>query len=55
MTDLLRTYDRGVLCVTINRPAKRNALSRDAQRAWCNTSRREAAPSWSSSTSSPTR
>jgi enoyl-CoA hydratase len=30
MTHLLRTYDRGVLRVTINRPAKRNALSREA-------------------------
>jgi enoyl-CoA hydratase/carnithine racemase len=32
MTHLLRTYDRGVLRVTINRPAKRNALSREALR-----------------------
>jgi enoyl-CoA hydratase len=30
MTHILRTYDRGVLRVTINRPAKRNALSREA-------------------------
>jgi enoyl-CoA hydratase/carnithine racemase len=32
MTHLLRTYDRGVLRVTLNRPAKRNALSREALR-----------------------
>lgn len=32
MTHLLRTYDRGVLRVTINRPGKRNALSREALR-----------------------
>jgi enoyl-CoA hydratase/carnithine racemase len=30
MTHILRTYERGVLRVTINRPAKRNALSREA-------------------------
>ncbi|MET0681476.1 MAG: enoyl-CoA hydratase/isomerase family protein [Burkholderiales bacterium] len=28
MTDCLRAYERGVLRVTLNRPAKRNALSR---------------------------
>jgi enoyl-CoA hydratase/carnithine racemase len=28
MTDVLRAYERGVLRVTLNRPAKRNALSR---------------------------
>ena len=32
MTHFLRTYDRGVLRVTINRPGKRNALSREALR-----------------------
>lgn len=32
MTHILRTYERGVLRVTINRPAKRNALSREALR-----------------------
>jgi enoyl-CoA hydratase/carnithine racemase len=32
MTHLLRSYDRGVLRVTVNRPAKRNALSREALR-----------------------
>jgi enoyl-CoA hydratase/carnithine racemase len=32
MTHLLRSYERGVLRVTINRPAKRNALSREALR-----------------------
>jgi enoyl-CoA hydratase len=30
MTHILRTYERGVLRVTINRPARRNALSREA-------------------------
>jgi enoyl-CoA hydratase/carnithine racemase len=32
MTHCLRTYDRGVLRVTIDRPAKRNALSREVLR-----------------------
>lgn len=32
MTDLLRTYERGCLRVTLNRPAKRNAVSRDTLR-----------------------
>ncbi|MFO1363226.1 MAG: enoyl-CoA hydratase/isomerase family protein [Burkholderiales bacterium] len=32
MTHLLRSYDRGVLRVTINRPAKRNALARETLR-----------------------
>jgi enoyl-CoA hydratase len=32
MTHLLRTYERGILRVTINRPAKRNALSREVLR-----------------------
>jgi len=32
MTHCLRTYDRGVLRVTVDRPAKRNALSREVLR-----------------------
>jgi enoyl-CoA hydratase/carnithine racemase len=32
MTDLLRTYERGVLRVTLNRPEKRNTLARSTLR-----------------------
>ena len=32
MTDLLRGYERGVLRVTLNRPSKRNAVSRETLR-----------------------
>jgi enoyl-CoA hydratase/carnithine racemase len=32
MTHLLRAYERGCLRVTLNRPAKRNALSREMLR-----------------------
>ncbi len=32
MTHLLRAYERGVLRVTVNRPAKRNAVSREVLR-----------------------